>query len=384
MSEKRRDNKGRILKTGESQRKDLTYQYRYNDIDGKRKTVYAPTLNELREKEKDVQKHLELGVSITKSNISLRDLLEEYLSIKRNVKETTMGAYTTILNVLSKEPFTQNSVGKIKPIDAKRWLIDLHERGYSFCTIKNFHSFLKSAYLMAIENEYTAKNPFAFKLDFIKNKNPKRSALTESQQETFLSFLKGSEVYSKYYDVCVFLLETGIRVGELCGLTMKDIDFDRQSVSIGRQVVRTKEHVCKVTDPKTQAGIRTIPLTPKAMVALKNMIRDRPKSKVEVVIDGISHFILISERGNPYYSSRVDDIFKGIRKEYVKEGIPLPKITPHILRHTFCTNMVNRGVIPKHLQYLMGHNDISITMNVYTSIEQEQVFLSMKKLSLID
>lgn len=384
MSEKRRDNKGRILKTGESQRKDLTYQYRYNDIDGKRKTIYAPTLNELREKQKEIAKNLDLGVSTSKSNVPLCCLLDDYISIKKNIRETTMATYRTVLDTLKKEPFTKNPIGRIKPIDAKRWLIELSEQGYSFCTIKNFHSFIKSAYMMAIENEYVAKNPFAFKLDFIKNKNPKRSALTESQQEEFLSFLKTNPMYSKYYDVCVLLLETGMRVGELCGLTVNDVDFVRQSISIERQIVRTKDRVCKIADPKSEAGIRTIPLTPRAIVALKNMIRNRPKSKVEVVIDGYSHFIFISERGNPYYSSRVDDIFKGIRKEYINEGILLPKITPHILRHTFCTNMVNKGVTPKHLQYMMGHNDIAITMNVYTSIDQEQMFSSMRKLSLID
>ena len=70
MSEKRKDNKGRILRTGESQRKDLIYQYRYTDIRGKRQTVYSSDLKELREKEKEIQKQLDDGIDYAAGKIT--------------------------------------------------------------------------------------------------------------------------------------------------------------------------------------------------------------------------------------------------------------------------------------------------------------------------
>ena len=94
MSEKRRDNKNRILRTGESQRKDLIYQYRYTDIRGKRQTVYSSDLKELREKEKEIQKQLDDGIDYAAGKINVIQLLERYISIKQGVRYNTKVGYT--------------------------------------------------------------------------------------------------------------------------------------------------------------------------------------------------------------------------------------------------------------------------------------------------
>ena len=94
MSEKRKDNKGRILRTGESQRKDLIYQYRYTDIRGKRQTVYSSDLKELREKEKEIQKQLDDGIDYAAGKITVIQLLERYISIKQGVRYNTKVGYT--------------------------------------------------------------------------------------------------------------------------------------------------------------------------------------------------------------------------------------------------------------------------------------------------
>ena len=94
MSEKRKDNKGRILRTGESQRKDLIYQYRYTDIRGKRQTVYSSDLKELREKEKEIQKQLDDGIDYATGKINVIQLLERYISIKQGVRYNTKVGYT--------------------------------------------------------------------------------------------------------------------------------------------------------------------------------------------------------------------------------------------------------------------------------------------------
>ena len=100
MSEKRKDNKGRILRTGESQRKDLIYQYRYTDIRGKRQTVYSSDLKELREKEKEIQKQLDEGIDYAAGKATVIALVERYISLKQGVRYNTKVGYNFVLNLI--------------------------------------------------------------------------------------------------------------------------------------------------------------------------------------------------------------------------------------------------------------------------------------------
>ena len=132
MSEKRKDNKGRILRTGESQRKDLIYQYRYTDIRGKRQTVYSSDLKELREKEKEIQKQLDDGIDYAAGKISVIQLLERYISIKQGVRYNTKVGYNFVLNLVKKEDFGYRSIRDIKVSDAQKWIMKLHEDGKGY------------------------------------------------------------------------------------------------------------------------------------------------------------------------------------------------------------------------------------------------------------
>ena len=105
MSEKRKDNKGRILRTGERQRKDLIYQYRYIDIRGKRQTIYSSDLKELRDREKEIQKRLDEGIDYAAGKVTLITLLERYISLKQGVRYNTKVGYNFVLNLIKKEDF---------------------------------------------------------------------------------------------------------------------------------------------------------------------------------------------------------------------------------------------------------------------------------------
>ena len=105
MSAKRKDKKGRVLRTGESQRKDLTYQYRYQDITGKRRTVYAPTLEELRAKEEEINNAVNIGVDYNAGNVTVLELLERYISLKQGVRNATKVGYGFVFNLVKKEDF---------------------------------------------------------------------------------------------------------------------------------------------------------------------------------------------------------------------------------------------------------------------------------------
>ena len=143
MSEKRKDHKGRILRTGESQRKDLIYQYRYTDIRGKRQTVYSSDLKELREKEKEIQRQLDDGIDYAAGNITVIALLERYISLKQGVRYNTKVGYNFVLNLIKKEDFGNRQIRDIKVSDAQQWIMKLHNDGKGYSTITSVRGVVK-------------------------------------------------------------------------------------------------------------------------------------------------------------------------------------------------------------------------------------------------
>ena len=164
MSAKRKDKKERVLRTGESQRKDLTYQYRYQDITGKRRTVYAPTLEELRAKEEEINNAVNIGVDYNAGNVTVLELLERYISLKQGVRNATKVGYGFVFNLVKKEDFGHRKIRDIKTSDAKLWLMKLQKDGRGYSTITSVRGVVKPAFQMAYEEDILRKNPFDFKL----------------------------------------------------------------------------------------------------------------------------------------------------------------------------------------------------------------------------
>lgn len=136
-----------------------------------------------------------------------------------------------------------------------------------------------------------------------------------------------------------------------------------------------------ISEPKTKSGYRQIVMSEKVYQAFMRVLRKRRKSNFE--IDGYSGFMFLKQNGEPKHSSCYVSVFKGLRKKYKKLGnnIPLPeKMTPHTLRHTFCTNMANAGINPKALQYIMGHSSITMTLNYYAHATFESAKAEMERL----
>ena len=138
MSKKRKDHKGRILKTGESQRKDLIYQYRYTDCRGKCHTIYDADLQTLRKKE--IQDEINDGMDYEAGQITVIELLEKYISLKQGVRYNTKVGYQFVLNLVKKEDFGYRKVSTVKVSDAKQWFKKLHKDGRGYSTITSVPS----------------------------------------------------------------------------------------------------------------------------------------------------------------------------------------------------------------------------------------------------
>lgn len=367
LSEKRKDSKGRILKEGESQRKNGTYDYRYINVHKKRCCIYAKTLKELREKESQIQKDLADGIDYAAGEITVSELVDRYFDSRRGLKQNSIRAYKTAIKKIKSHEFGSYKIRNVKISDAKLFFTSLHDSGMMKNTIGVVYAVIRPAFEMAVDDDIIRKNPFKFKLsDIIINDAPGRNALTKEQQNQYLSFIREHGNIG-YYNEIVILLGTGLRVSELYGLTMQDIDFENNKINITKQLCRTAYKPYFITEPKTKSGIRSIPMTDNVYMAFKRVLNDRPHLDQEPVIDGYSEFVFLDKNNEPKVGMHLQNYMRSIQKTCRELfGNDFPTITPHVLRHTFCTNVQQAGIDVKSLQYLMGHSNASVTLDVYT------------------
>ena len=196
----------------------------------------------------------------------------------------------------------------------------------------------------------------------------------------FLDFIKNDSHYKRYYEGIFILFHTGLRVSEFCGLTVNDIDLEKRTINVDKQLQKGNGKYY-ILSTKTKAGARLLPMTDEVYQCFAAILERRRPPKVEPIIDGVGKFLFYDVNGHPTVALHWEHYFKLIvRKHNSIYKYQLPRITPHVCRHTYCTNMALSGVSAKTLQYLMGHSDISITLNVYTHIKFDD---AQKEVALI-
>lgn len=395
MSEKRRDNRGRILHNGEIQKADGRYRFKYLDINGQEKMIYSVRLDKndpmppgkknclsLREMERQIQADLFDQVVSNGGNLSVLQLVEKYISTKVNVRPTTKAGYNTVVRVLERDPFGKIRIDKVKISDAKTWLIKLQQKdGRSFSSIHSIRGVLRPAFQMAVDDDLIRKNPFGFELvDVVVNDSVRREAITRDEERKFLKFVKEDSHFSKYYEGIYILFKTGLRISEFCGLTISDIDFKKHSLRIDHQLQKKGSSGYYIQTTKTEAGNRVIPMTPDVEECFRKIIKDRKPPKPEPMVDGRAGFLYFDKDGSIMYALHWEHYFNHICKKYNSiYKIQMPKVTPHVCRHTYCSNMAKSGMNPKTLQYLMGHSSIGVTLDVYAHVNFDDAMDEVSK-----
>lgn len=392
----RRDNKNRKLWTGESQDKDGRYVYKYTDAFGKRKALYSWRLTEadatpkgkrkdlsLREKEKLLQKEVSDGIVPDGGNMTVLELVKRYVSQKRGVRHNTEANYKFVINIIAKEPFGQKRIDKVKLSDAKAWLIKLQDDGREYSSIHTIRGVVRPAFQMALDDDLIRRNPFEFQLStVVVNDSVTREAITRKQERQFLDFIKNDKHFCRYYDGIYILFHTGLRISEFVGLTVSDIDFENRRINVDHQLQRKRNMEYIIEETKTDAGVRQIPMTDDVYDCFQRIIANRKKPKVEPMIDGKIGFLYLDKNEMPMVALHWEKYFQHIREKYNSiYKVQMPIITPHVCRHTFCSNMAKSGMNPKTLQYIMGHSDISVTLNTYTHVKFEDAEEEMKKVA---
>lgn len=354
MSEKRRDAKGRILHNGEIQLSDGRYRFKYVDHNGQEHYAYSWRLDHndpqpkgkkkcqsIREMEKKIQADLFDHINTGGGSMTVLALVERYVTTRNNVRPTTMAGYGTVINFLTKDPFGARKIDSIKLSDAKYWIVKLQDKdGKSFSSIHSIRGVLRPAFQMAVDDDILRKNPFAFGLsEVIVNDSVTREAISRDEERKFLRFVEEDKHFCRYYEGIYILFKTGLRISEFCGLIVSDVDFEAHSLRVERQLQKRSKTGYYIEDTKTSSGERVLPL-----------------------------------------SKDVEDCFRRIidRRNPPEDE---PKVTPHVCRHTYCSNMAKFGMNPKTLQYLMGHADISVTLNTYTHVKFEDAKAEVEKLN---
>lgn len=405
---KRKDAKGRNLKDGEIQRSDGRYGYQYMDEKGRRVVVYSwkllPTDRtpegkrddlSLREKEEDIFSDQRDGIdSQAARKITLNQMFKTYMDGKVNLKQSTRTNYQYMYRT-----YVQNSIGvrtlqSIKYSDIKQFYNNLltqkskgkgNKSGFKPNSLEIIHTLLHPTFTLAVRDGYIRTNPTdGVMADIKKSHNwekPKRHALTVEEQTLFVMFLAQSDMYGHWLPIFTAFLGTGCRVGELIGLRWKDVDFKNGTISINHNLIYRQQdngHMeLHITTPKTSAGCRTIPLLSEVRKAFRQeQLKQFQHGGKSVTIDGYTDFIFTNRDGAVYTPHTINRAIERIipvcnaweaerAAEENRTPVVIRHFSVHNLRHTFCTRFCENETNIKVIQEIMGHSDVSTTMNVY-------------------
>ena len=389
--ERRKDSNRIVLKKGEWQRPNGTYDYRWTDSKGKRHVVYAKTLPELREKEKQIERDKLDRIRPEARTATINDLYELWRQVKRGLKDHTFQNYTYMYELHVKPDFGQNLLRDVKKSDVKRFYNMLaDQRKLKIATIDNIHTVLHQVLNLAVEDEFIRTNPSDNVLRELKQSHSfltvKRTALTKAEEALFLDFLRRNHQYHHWYPVFAVMDGTGMRVGETTGLRWCDVNFDTNMIDVNHTLLYYNHRDDKgcyfsVNTPKTEAGRRTIPMSKVVREAFleEREIQRELGISCKVSVDGYTDFIFVNRFGNVQHQGSLNKALRRIMRDCNDEilinepedPVLLPRFSCHTLRHTFTTRMVESGMNVKVVQDILGHADITTTMNIYADVTQE-------------
>mgnify|MGYP003292958553 CR=1 FL=1 len=406
MSKSRKDNRGRVLRKGESQRSDGRYVYQYVDPNGKRCSFYSKDLLELREKEKRLEKDLLDGIkNYCEGKATLNYVFDRYISTKYDLKENTRANYKYMYDRFVRQTLGKRMITEIRYSDVIFFYYSLlNDKKVKANTLESIHTVLHPTFQMAVRDNIIRTNPSDGVMAQIK-KQPGRNhgvrhALTVEQQRAFINYVENNPTFYHWMPFFKFLLGTGCRIGEAIGIRWEDVNFEKREININHSLVyyskEYKEHpMCtfSISLPKTDAGIRIIPMMDAVYDALQIELKAQEEYGFnETEIDGMKGFIFTNRFGNVHNPQAVNRAIKRIYEAYNaeevvkaarehREPILIPHFSCHHLRHTFCSRFCENETNLKVIQAIMGHANIETTMDIYAEVTDMKKHESMKNLA---
>lgn len=369
--------------------KTKRYEYHYKDCFGKERVISSYRLERtdqlpkgkksaksLREKEAELSRYIENNIDIDGAKLTLLEVVDRYLNSLYNRKKlahNTKVGYNVTVNTLKQYKLGYMEIGKIRPEHCEEWLADMKKK-YRGSSIQTQISLIKRTFEYALDYDYVAKNPFRH-ITTDRSDSKKMEALSVEDMNRFLDFCSKDTHSSHCYDMFYVLFWSGLRVSELCGLTLDNIDMDNRMITVDKQL-QCINHTHVVLPTKTKNGIRTIPMTDGVYESFQRIIKNRYlKGDIEPVCydeqgNAYEKFVFLATRSRKtIVRSHVEEYLQNCIKRFnnANPDNSIRKFEPHICRHTFATNMQN--LPPKTLQYILGHGNISTTMNNYVDVK---------------
>lgn len=403
----RKDSQGNLLNKGESQRENY-YVYQYTDVQRKRRTIYAKTLTELREKEKSLAQDIHDGLDTSlRASLTLNDAFDRYFADRTDLKHSSQVNYHYLFDHYVRDGFGTWKLASLSYSDFRAFYSSLvADYGLSKKTLLLIHSILNQVMRNAVRDNILRSNPADGVVQELSRKNgwqeKKRHALTPEQQSAFLQFTMQQPEYEHYTPLLVFLLGTGCRIGEALGLRWKkDIDLEQGLIHITHSLQYRKLSSGKtghyISTPKTASGNRTIPMISQVRDALlteQKRKKERTKNKKDFhspSVDGYTDFVFLNQKDKLYTATDVNRVLYRIVHDYneqetilAKQEHRLPNLLPtiscHHLRHTFCSRLCENETNLKVIQDIMGHASITTTMNRYAEVTEKRKTQSMFQL----
>ena len=393
--QKRKDNKGRVLKDGESYReKENRYSYRWTDKQGKRHSIYAQTLEELRKREAETANDIFEGIRTESKSVTVNEMYEAWKTDKKGLRSSTKGNYTYMYEQYVKDGFGKMKLKNVRKSDVRRFYNELHDkRSLSFNTIEIIHNVIHQVFSLAVDDEYIRNNPTDMALKDCKlahnYQRPKRHALTIPEQTAFIEYIKSTPKFKHWLPLFTFFLGTGCRVSEVISLRWEDIDFDDGIISINHGITyyQREENKCYFSiseDTKTEAGTRIIPMLSEVRQALLNEREYQKEAEItcQDTIDGYTDFVFLNRYGKVHNPQTINRAISRIvlahnleemelAEKKHREPLIIPHFSCHNLRHTFATRYCENESNIKVIQEILGHKDIATTMDVYAEATKD-------------
>ena len=391
---RRKDSRRRVLRDGEYERLNGTFEYRWRDKRGNQHSVYAKTLEQLRKKEADVQIDVLSGISVNERDLTINDLFDKWKQLKKGLKGNTARNYHYTYEKFVSRGFGKMHVNDLKRSDVRAFYIELVEKqGMKTASVECVHTVLHQVLELAVTDDIIRYNPADNALTELKRAHcadsEKRRALTVEEQQLFEIYLQHSARYRHWAPVFTVMLWTGMRVGEVTGLRWCDINLDEGIISVNHTLVyfskgkRNGGSTFAVNTPKTKAGERIIPMLQKVREAflLERQFQEELGIECQTVVDGYSDFIFVNRFGSVQHFGTLNKALLRIVRDCNQSALAqskgkpdtvlLPKFSNHTLRHTFTTRMCEAGVNIKAMQEILGHADSQTTLDIYADATKE-------------
>lgn len=372
--------KGKELGTGISQRQDGLYQARFTNRFGKRQVIYDKSYNGIQKKMREAKVADDREINVVNTDMTLDEWYTKWMDVckkncRNNSKETYARHYKRVKEVLGWRKL--NKLNLVVMQDALNGLRTDNER-------KNTKKILVDMLEKAVASDLIYKNVAKQLItEYTKEEKKQRRVLSVEETRIFLEEAKNTS----YYPLFVVALETGMRIGELSGLQWEDIDFENRLLHVRHSMTYFSnahgKYVFELHPAKTNKGLRDIPLTARAVTALRQQyfVKQTLVNKGKMPLDGYENLVFVTKNNRPttqfLVSECIDCTIKRIHKN--NPDLTFEKFTPHCLRHTFATRYLEAGVPLKTVSALLGHAQLQLTTDLYMHVMPDSLFKGMEQ-----